>query len=142
MRIAIALVRKDHNGQSFIQISRYAFLGVLSRRITSYSITCPLCQRTLPAVTCVAPFGGNYLPHDPFLQLARPLLCYAGKDRRQLLTETHMNTLSTKLTAFAAALMVNGLLMGAVGFLFELQSHPHMSVISFAQRIATHQWFS
>jgi hypothetical protein len=107
MRIAIALVRKDHNGQSFIQMSRYAFLGVLSRRITSYSITCPLCQRTLPAVT-----------------------------------ETHMNTLSTKLTAFAAALMVNGLVIGAVGFLFELQSHPHMSVISFAQRIATHQWFS
>jgi hypothetical protein len=53
-----------------------------------------------------------------------------------------MNSLSTKLTAFAAALMVNGLVMGAVGFLFELQSHPHMSVVSFAQRIAAHQWFT
>jgi hypothetical protein len=52
-----------------------------------------------------------------------------------------MNTLSTKLTAFAAALMVNGLVMGAVGFLFELQSHPHLSVISFARRVVTHQWF-
>jgi hypothetical protein len=52
-----------------------------------------------------------------------------------------MNTLSTKLTAFAAALMVNSLIMGAVGFLFELQSHPHLSVISFARQVATHQWF-
>jgi hypothetical protein len=57
-------------------------------------------------------------------------------------SETHMNTLSTKLTAFAAALMVNGLIMGAVGFLFEIQSHPHMSVISFARQIAAHQWFT
>jgi hypothetical protein len=55
--------------------------------------------------------------------------------------KTYMNTLSTKLIAFAAALVTNGLIMGAVGFLFELQSHPHMSIISFAERIATHQWF-
>jgi hypothetical protein len=53
-----------------------------------------------------------------------------------------MNTLSTKLTAFAAALMVNGLVMGAVGYLFEIQSHPHMSVISFARQVAAHQWFA
>jgi hypothetical protein len=52
-----------------------------------------------------------------------------------------MITLSTQLTAFAAALVMNGLIMGAVGYLFELQSHPHMSVVSFAERIATHQWF-
>jgi hypothetical protein len=53
-----------------------------------------------------------------------------------------MNTLSTKLTAFAAALMVNGLILGAVGHLFEIQSHPHMSVISLARQLATHQWLS
>jgi hypothetical protein len=53
-----------------------------------------------------------------------------------------MHSLSSKLTTFAAALSMNGLIMGAVGYLFELQSHPHMSVISFAQRIAAHQWFS
>jgi hypothetical protein len=52
-----------------------------------------------------------------------------------------MNTLSSKLTAFAAAMLMNGLIMGAVGFLFEIQSHPQMSVISFARQIATHQWF-
>jgi hypothetical protein len=51
-----------------------------------------------------------------------------------------MNTLSTKLTAFAAALFVNGLIMGAVGFLFEIQSHPQLSVAAFAQRLVTHQW--
>jgi hypothetical protein len=34
-----------------------------------------------------------------------------------------MTTLSSKLTAFAMALTVNTLIMGAIGFLFELQSH-------------------
>jgi hypothetical protein len=53
-----------------------------------------------------------------------------------------MNTLSTKLTAFTAALMVNGLVMGALGYLFALQSHPHMSAISFAKAVAAHQWLS
>jgi hypothetical protein len=51
-----------------------------------------------------------------------------------------MNTLSSKLTALAAALAMNSLIMGAVGYLFEIQSHPHMSVISFARQIAVHQW--
>jgi hypothetical protein len=51
-----------------------------------------------------------------------------------------MNTLSSKLTAFAAALAMSSLIMGAVGYLFEIQSHPHMSVISFARQFATHQW--
>jgi hypothetical protein len=53
-----------------------------------------------------------------------------------------MNTLSSKLTGLAAALVMNSLIMGAVGFLFEIQSHPNMSVISFARRVVTHQWFS
>jgi hypothetical protein len=53
-----------------------------------------------------------------------------------------MNTLSSKLTAFAAALVMNSLILGAVGFLFELQSHPHLSVISFARQVMTHQWLS
>ena len=53
-----------------------------------------------------------------------------------------MNTVSAKLTAFAAALMMNGLIMGAVGFLFELQSHPNMSVASLARAVALLQWFS
>jgi hypothetical protein len=52
-----------------------------------------------------------------------------------------MNTLSTKLTAFTAALVMNSLIMGAVGFLFEIQSHPHMSVMSFAKAVVAHQWF-
>jgi hypothetical protein len=52
-----------------------------------------------------------------------------------------MNTLATKLTAFAAALVMNSLIMGAVGFLFEVQSHPDMSLTSFARQLAVHQWF-
>ena len=51
-----------------------------------------------------------------------------------------MNTLSSKLAAFAAALAMNSLIMGALGFLFEMQSHPHMAVISFARQLAVHQW--
>ena len=51
-----------------------------------------------------------------------------------------MNTLSTKLTALAATLLMNGLVMGAVGYLFEIQSHPHMSAISFARAVVAHQW--
>jgi hypothetical protein len=53
-----------------------------------------------------------------------------------------MTTLSTKLSAFTAALLVNSLVMGAVGYLFEIQSHPHLSVVSFAKAVATQQWFS
>jgi hypothetical protein len=52
-----------------------------------------------------------------------------------------MNALSTKLAALAAAVVMNGLIMGAVGYLFEIQSHPHTSVISFAQQLAALQWF-
>jgi hypothetical protein len=52
-----------------------------------------------------------------------------------------MTTISSKLTAFAIALVTNSLIMGAVGYLFEVQSHPHLSVISFARQLATHQWF-
>jgi hypothetical protein len=61
-------------------------------------------------------------------------------DDNHLLQETHMNTLSSKLTALAAALLVNGLIMGAVGYLFEIQSHPHMSAIAFARQVVTYQW--
>jgi hypothetical protein len=60
----------------------------------------------------------------------------------QLHPETNMNGLSSKLPALAAALLMNGLVMGAVGYLFELQSHPHMSVVSFARQVVAHQWLS
>jgi mannose/fructose/N-acetylgalactosamine-specific phosphotransferase system component IID len=56
------------------------------------------------------------------------------------LPETHMTTLSSKLTALAAALAINGLIMGAVGYLFALQAHPHLSAISFARQVVAHQW--
>ena len=52
-----------------------------------------------------------------------------------------MNALSTKLTAFTAALVMNSLIMGTLGFLFEIQSHPNMSAVSFANAVAAHQWF-
>jgi hypothetical protein len=46
-----------------------------------------------------------------------------------------MNTLSSKLTAFAAALLMNGFVMGALGYLFVLQSNPSMSAIAFAKAV-------
>ena len=61
-------------------------------------------------------------------------------DYNHLRTEIQMNTISSKLTALAMALAVNSVILGAVGYLFEIQSHPHMSVISFARQIVAHQW--
>jgi hypothetical protein len=51
-----------------------------------------------------------------------------------------MNTLSSKLTTFAAALAMNALVLGALGYLFALQSHPNMSAIAFAKAVVAHQW--
>jgi hypothetical protein len=36
--------------------------------------------------------------------------------------EKHMNALFTRLTALAAALIMNSLIVGAVGYLFALQA--------------------
>lgn len=51
-----------------------------------------------------------------------------------------MTTLYSKLAAFVIALSINTLMLGAVGYLFEIQSQPHLSVMSFAHRLATHPW--
>ena len=51
----------------------------------------------------------------------------------------NLNTLSYKLTAFAAALVMNSLILSALGYLFVLQSHPNMSAISFAKAVVAHQ---
>lgn len=54
-----------------------------------------------------------------------------------------MNTaISSKLAALATALLMNCLILSAVGFLFQVQAQPHLSVISFARQLATYQWFS
>jgi hypothetical protein len=52
-----------------------------------------------------------------------------------------MNTLSTKLTAFAAALAMNGLVFGALGYLFVLQSQPNVSAIAFAKAVVANAQF-
>jgi hypothetical protein len=54
----------------------------------------------------------------------------------------NLNTVSSKLTAFAAALAMNGLVFGALGYLFALQSHPNISAIAFARAVVAHQWLS
>jgi hypothetical protein len=51
-----------------------------------------------------------------------------------------MNTLSSKLTAFAAALAMNGLVFGALGYLFAVQSHLNISAIAFVKTGVAHQW--
>jgi hypothetical protein len=35
---------------------------------------------------------------------------------------------------------MNSLIMGTVGFLFVLQSHPHLTAVSFTKAIISHQW--
>ena len=54
----------------------------------------------------------------------------------------NLNTVSSKLTAFAAALAMNGLVLGGLGYLFALQSHPNISAIAFARAVVAHQWLS
>jgi hypothetical protein len=49
-----------------------------------------------------------------------------------------MNTLTSKFTAFAAALVMNCLILGALGYLFEIQSHPQLSVLSFVRPLVAH----
>ena len=46
-----------------------------------------------------------------------------------------LNTVSSKLAAFAAALAMNGLILGGLGYLFVLQSHPNWSAISLAKAV-------
>ena len=53
-----------------------------------------------------------------------------------------MNTLSSKLTAFAAALAINGMVFGTLGYLFTLQSQPNMSAIVFAKAVVAYHWVS
>jgi hypothetical protein len=53
-----------------------------------------------------------------------------------------MNTLSSKLTAFAAALAMNGLVLGALGYFFALQSNPSLSALAFAKTVLAHQGLS
>jgi hypothetical protein len=54
----------------------------------------------------------------------------------------NLNTVSSKLTAFAAALAMNGLILAGLGYLFALQSPPNMSTISFARAVVAHQELS
>ena len=49
-----------------------------------------------------------------------------------------MNTLTAKLTAFAAALAMNGLILGALGYLFSAQAQPNMSALMVAKAAVVH----
>jgi hypothetical protein len=52
--------------------------------------------------------------------------------------EASMNTISFRLTTLAVTFLMNGLIMGTLGYLFEIQSHPQLSVIAFAKEVVTH----
>jgi hypothetical protein len=52
-----------------------------------------------------------------------------------------MNTqISSKLTAFAIALMLNTVILCGVGFLFNAQAHANSAAISLAQQTCTYRW--
>jgi hypothetical protein len=62
-------------------------------------------------------------------------------NRQQFFQETIMNTrTSSKLAAFAIALMMNGFIIGGVAYLFDAQTQQHSSLFSLAKQIATFQW--
>jgi hypothetical protein len=48
-------------------------------------------------------------------------------------------TISSKFTALAIALLMNGLIMGGVGYSFEVP-HQNLSVVSFARQLASLHW--
>jgi hypothetical protein len=54
----------------------------------------------------------------------------------------HMNTLSSKLSAFAAALTLNALIMAGVVSLFALQAPTNLNAASLAWQAAIQQWLS
>jgi len=55
--------------------------------------------------------------------------------------ETIMNTrISSKLAAFAIALMMNSFIIGGVAYLFDAQTQQHSSLLSLAKQIAAFQW--
>jgi hypothetical protein len=89
-------------------------------------------------------FINSGLTCDRFL--ARLLLHCGGGDQPQgertaILQETIMNTrISSKLAAFAIALMMNSFIIGGVAYLFDAQTQQHSSLISLAKQIATFQW--
>jgi hypothetical protein len=47
---------------------------------------------------------------------------------------------SSKLAAFAIALMMNSFIIGVVAYLFDAQTHQHSPLISLAEQIATFRW--
>jgi hypothetical protein len=52
-----------------------------------------------------------------------------------------MNTrISSKLAALAMAIMMNTVIIGGVAYLFDLQTQQHLSVFTFAKRMAAFQW--
>jgi hypothetical protein len=52
-----------------------------------------------------------------------------------------MNAITSKLSAVAAALAINGLVLGGLGYLFQVQSQPHLSAVASALQLAR-QWLS
>ena len=98
--------------------------------------------RWLPAVTPRGYFPRETVFISLLLQLARPLLCTKAKDPSSHCQEKLMHTLSSKLTAFVAAVAINGIVMSAVGYLFALQLQPHMTAIAFVHKVASHAWLS
>jgi hypothetical protein len=62
-------------------------------------------------------------------------------EQTAIFQETIMNTrTSSKLAAFAIALMMNSVIIGGVAYLFDAQTHQHSSLISLAERMATFRW--
>ena len=52
-----------------------------------------------------------------------------------------MNTrISAKLAALAIALTMNGLIIGGVTYLFDAQTRPQPTLMSFAKQLAQFQW--
>jgi hypothetical protein len=76
----------------------------------------------------------------PVLQLLSPCcVLSAGIEHKHTGKETHMDTLTTKLTALAGTLFMNTLVMGAVAYCFALQPNTYVTAVALAKAVATQQ---
>jgi hypothetical protein len=68
-------------------------------------------------------FTGNHRPFAEYrVRVRRIALNITPSNTTNLLKEIHMHTLSYKLSALAAALVMNTVVLGTLGLLFALQS--------------------
>lgn len=70
------------------------------------------------------------------------MFCPVGIEHKHIGKETDMDTLTSKLAALAGTLLMNALVMSAIGYCFALPSNTYMTAVASAQAVVTLQRLS